>query len=45
MCTGMIDRWSLGHMFVLFVVGITQLVVLRKLFDAKPTSHKLTARA
>ena len=43
--SGMIDKWSLGHVFLLFAVGCTQLIVLRKLFDAKPTSHKLTARA
>jgi len=42
---GMIDRWSLGHIFLLVAVGITQLVILRRLFESKPTSHKLTARA
>lgn len=41
----MIDKWSLGHMFLLVAVGVTQLLVLKKLFDAKPTSHKLSARA
>jgi len=41
----MIDRWSLGHLFLLVAVGVVQLVVLRRLFESKPTSHKLSARA
>ena len=44
---GMIDRWSLGHIFLLVAVGVVQLVVLRRLFESKPTStsHKFAARA
>ena len=42
---GMIDRWSFGHLFTVVAVGCVQVIMLRRLFNVKPTSHKLSARA
>ena len=42
---GMIDRWSFGHLFTVVAVGVVQVIMLRRLFNVKPTSHKLSARA
>ncbi len=41
----MIDRWSFAHIFLLVAVGVVQTIVLRRLFESKPTSTKLNARA
>jgi len=42
---GMIDRWSFGHLFTVVAVGCIQVIMLRRLFNVKPSSHKLSARA
>ena len=37
--TGMIDRWSLIHIVLLISVGVVQVLIMRRLFNA-PLPHQ-----
>ena len=42
--TSMIDNWSMVYSMLVCVVGVVQVMVLRRLFNAKPGTTHLNVR-
>ena len=42
--TSMIDKWSMAYTILVGVVGVVQVMVLRRLFNSKPGTTHLNVR-